>query len=109
MAVETTRITGNVLLPTGAAASGGRIRVRLSTPSTVADGGTSHVVGVAPYDVQIGTNGAVDFFLVPNDVLTPAGTHYLMQFETLDGFSWSERVTVATSPDPTTIGALTRL
>jgi len=108
MAAETTRITGLVLLPSGAPCTGGRMRIRLSGPGKVEDAGvTQKVHGVI--DVAIGSNGAVDFTLIPNDAITPSGTVYRVEFETNDGFRWTEHWSVTTAPDPTEIGDITQV
>lgn len=108
MAAETTRITGLVLLPSGAPCTGGSLRVRLSGPGTVQDAGvTQKVNGIV--DVAIGSNGAVDFKLIPNDAITPAGSIYHVDFQTNDGFRWSEHWSVTTAPDPTEIGDITQV
>jgi hypothetical protein len=108
MAVETTRITGLVITPAGTPATGGKMRIRLSGPGKVEDGAVTQKIG-GNVEVAIGSNGAVDFVLVPNDAILPAGTVYHVQFETPSGFRWSEHWSLATAPDPIEIGDITQV
>jgi len=108
MAVQTTTITGLVLAPSGSPVTGGRIRARLTGPGTVDDAGTNQKIhGFAEF--AIGANGAVNFALVPNDVISPAGSIYSVEFNMPDGASWVEFWSLATAPDPIEIGDITRV
>lgn len=108
MAVETTRITGKVIKPSGVAASGGRLRARLSSPGTVNDSGVTHKVGGVAF-TDIGSDGSVDFRLVPNDAIAPSGSIYSVEFQMPDGSSWQEFWNLPTAPDPTEIGDIPRV
>jgi hypothetical protein len=108
MAVETTTITGKVLQPSGVPASGGRLRARLSSPGTINDAGvTQKINGVA--EAEIGSDGSVNFKLVPNDAISPAGSIYAVEFQMPDGSSWREYWNLPTNPDPTEIGDVPRV
>src|SRR3990170_6154369 len=105
MAIPTTRITGKVILPDGTGAKGGTLDIKLSQDgATVKDGTIDHVlngrkkVSIAPAD------GSVDFYLVPNDAVSPAGTHWVVTFTLPDGTVWTERWQLATAPNPVEIG-----
>lgn len=108
MAVETTRIIGKVLVPSGSPASGGKIRARLSSPGSVADAGTTQRVGGASTS-NIGVDGSVDFKLIPNDAITPSGSIYAIEYQMPGGDSWTEHWNLATTPDPIDIGNIPRV
>ncbi len=111
-AVETTTIQGKVILANGAAATGGRIEATLSQVGTAPDTTTaaSQVVG-GRVTGTIASNGDVTLVLVPNDVLSPAGTFYDVRISTTGPTraTWSEKWTVDASPDPVDIGAIARI
>ncbi len=110
MAVETTQILGTVYDPTGAPAARVRLRIRLSTRATAPDGAARHVVGSMPVEVRANDAGEVDFLLIPNDVLDPAGTTYLVSYETPAGARWDDRPwQLASTPDPIQIGSIPRV
>lgn len=93
MAIALAPVTGTVYSPSGLAAAGGRILVRLSQPGKVVDGSVDHVVG-GQFTVQIGSNGAVSFNIVPNDSITPAGTSYVATYVLNDGTRFEKAWTV---------------
>ena len=112
-AVETTTITGKVVMPNGVVASAGNITATLSAPGSTTDLATSQKWQVGGrFTGTIAVDGTVTgLVLVPNDAITPAGTYYTVVINvtapTRDArtFLWS----VTTAPDPVTIGAITRL
>lgn len=108
MAINNTRITGSVVLPSGTPPVGGRIKCRLSLIGTVADG-AAHQVILGQQVFTIGSDGTVDFTLVPNSEITPAGSCYVLEFDVPGCETFIEKVTVPTSPDPCGIGDLTRV
>lgn len=107
MAVETTTIEGDVL-DLDATPAEGELRIRLNQAGRVPDGADSHVVG-GELRVTIGPAGAVSFPLIPNDVITPAGTIYVVEYVLANGRRFREGWSVATAPDPIDIGAVTRI
>lgn len=108
MAVETTSVVGKVLRADAQGAGGGSITLELTAPGTVLDGSTRHVVG-GKMVVQISpVDGAVSFSLVPNDVITPAGTYWRATYRLPSGDGWEELWSVPSSPDPTSVGAIPR-
>lgn len=107
MAVPVINIIGNVLKPSGAGVAGGSIKVQLVIPGHVADGATEHVIAGTSRFV-IGTGGAVDFDLVPTDLITTIDTSpaaYKATFEAEDGESWVQFwAIIASGDDPLDIG-----
>jgi hypothetical protein len=108
MAVTTTNITGMVLLPSGAPATGGKLRARLSSPGSVEDGATTQRIGGVTI-AEIGSDGSVDFTLVPNDVITPEGSIYAVEYQLLGGSSWQEFWAVETGSGSIDIGDISRV
>lgn len=102
MPLETTRVNGKVHLPTGPA-PGGEILIRLSEPGSVSDGTQTHTI-VGQAVALIEPDGSVDFTLVPNSVIAPAGTHYVVEYVFLGGTRKTEKWNVGTTPDPIAIG-----
>ena len=110
-AVETTSVSGKVLLPNGAAATSGTIQAVLSAAGTAPDGAVQQRV-LGRYSGTIAADGTVTgLVLVPNDVITPTGTYYQVTItvRTPTASTSNEKWTVSTSPDPINIGAITRL
>src|SRR5512133_3323580 len=96
--VPTVQITGAVVSPDGAPLVSGFITAELSHAGRAMDGATSDwVVGKIQGTI---TNGAIsaDFDLVPNDLITPAGTYYkvLISGTTADGRTYH---TVSSNPE----------
>jgi lysophospholipase L1-like esterase len=122
MATSTVRIIGKVLLPGGSPALGGYVKARLSRTGSAIDGAASATVlggggggGVFPVTAPIGQDGSVDFYLTPNDAITPSGTHYVVEIVALlDAEKRSykppaEKWQLASSPGTIDIGAAPRL
>ena len=115
MAMPTTTVQGKVILPSGDPATAGTLTLVLSEPGLVNDGATDHRIGGERQE-EIGTDGAVDFALVPNDQITrdgeesPGGTIYRVDVLVTSPYRcrWSESWSVDSSPDPVDIGAITR-
>lgn len=109
-AVETTTINGTWLLPDSSPAEGGQIIAQLSTSGTAPDG--AGTVAVSGYTLgTIDAAGTVAITLIPNDVITPSGTHYIVRIKT-EGpqvTSVTEKWQIDTSPDPISVGSVTRL
>lgn len=110
-AVETTTVQGTVYLPDGiTTATAGVVRATLSAPCS-ADDGTGLVRVAMRADGDIDSSGGVNFDLVPNDVCVPSDTYYRVEYRVTAPIwaTWTEKWSVATSPDPVYIGAVTRL
>ncbi len=114
MALPTVAITGKVLCPDGTPPSAGTITVALSPQGSALDGATSQRVGV-PVVFVLGADGSVPLAmrLVPNDVITPAGTVYQARISVISSTgspsSWVERWQLASAPASIDIGAIPRL
>lgn len=110
-AIETTTITGTVYSPSGGAYPG-KVTCTLSHAGTASDGVNQQVVA-SYYTATIGSDGALSFTLVPNDVITPAGTWYSCEYtvQPVGGrrMTWVKTYSVATSPDPVALGAVSIL
>lgn len=110
-AIETTTITGTVYAPDGSVATGGSITCALTpTPGRASDGTNLQVVA-SRYVATISGTGTVSFALVPNDVISPAGTVYACTY-TITGplrSTFTESWSVTTAPDPVSIGAIARV
>lgn len=110
-AIETTTITGTVYAPDGSVATGGSITCALTpTPGRASDGTNLQVVA-SRYVATISGSGTVSFTLVPNDVISPAGTVYACTY-TITGplrSTFTESWSVTTAPDPVSIGAIARV
>jgi len=110
MALETTTITGTIYDANGVVATGGRLLIRLSHPGIARDTGNSKDELVAgEVIIAIASNGAVSFALVPNDVITPVGTTYVVRVQLPNGYAWQEHWSVASTPDPAEIGDILRV
>jgi hypothetical protein len=120
-AVPTVHVTGSVVTPSGAAPSAGSIRCSITplgppahqtTSATVLDpatGAWSAVGAYAPF--AIGSDGTVAFDIIPNDLLTPAGTTYSCVYTTTVAarvVTWSEKWRVPAG-NPLTIGQIARV
>lgn len=111
MAVPTVEITGDVVAGDGVGLVTGTIVADLSQPASAPDGSrvVARVVGTI-------TNGVVaSLELAPNDVLSPAGTHWrvVISGTTADGQIYRsavpEKWQLASSPTSIKIGAVPRL
>lgn len=109
MAVETTRIVGSVILPGVQVASAARLTISLTQPGTAPDGALQRVVSTEPVVVRADASGAFDFALIPNDVITPAGTRWRVDVALLAGGCWTWYWDLASSPDPIDIGDIPRV
>jgi hypothetical protein len=90
----------------------GRVTARLSQSGTAFDGETRVVVSGGDEDV-IGETGEVTLALVPNDVISPAGTVYLATFDLLDRLGHWERLVqrwnVSSSASTVELGTITQV
>jgi hypothetical protein len=113
-AVNTVQITGSVLDPGAAGVSSGAITCTLSQPGSALDGAVSQRVA-SSVTITLGASGALPALalLVPNDIITPAGTAYtcIYSVRLASGrpATWSETWQLASTPDPVDIGAVPRL
>jgi hypothetical protein len=105
MAITTVNVIGTVYLPNGAPAANVRMRWRLTEAGVVDDAGASQRVG-GVFEASADASGAVDFNVIPNDTITPAGTFYHVTFETDKGEKWTEELQPASAPSPVNIGAI---
>ena len=77
MAVVTVAIAGHIFTPAGAAPTSGRVTAKLSHAGATLNG--AELVRVAAeVTADIGTGGTLAISLVPNDAITPTGTHYVV-------------------------------
>lgn len=104
MAAQVTQIRGTVYLPSGDPAAGITLTVRLSARAKATVDGAAAVIGGVVKAVA-NVAGYVELALVPNDILTPAGTHYVVEYVQRNGVSWQERWNVP-SGGPLDIGAV---
>jgi hypothetical protein len=84
MAISTKNITGKIVTPDGVGWAGGSIYYSTSASATVDDGGAEQIVGATKV-VSIQLDGSVDFDMIPNDIMTPADTIYVVRFFAPDG------------------------
>lgn len=96
MAVTRSRITGKILTPEGVGVAGGTIRITLSESGSTEDGGTGTQRVGGTYTATIASDGSVDFYLVPNDVITPSGTTYLAEYVLRNGAHYQENWNLTT-------------
>jgi hypothetical protein len=110
MAVPLTTITGKLLTPDGQPVTKGTVSARLSQPGSVLDGTDSQRVAETA-KAAIGTDGAISLALVPNDAITPSGTHYVVTIDAkigARGRQWTEKWQI-TGTAPLDIGEVPRL
>ena len=105
MPVPTRTIQGKVLLPSGAAVQGGSIVCLLSEDGSVLDGSTSHKA-TRKMTVAVGTDGTVNFSLIPNDAITPTGTFYAVTGKLPNGDEWKDFWDIPSGATPLDIGAV---
>ena len=109
-AVETTTVTGKVLTPSGAAATAGSVTCELSQAASTTDGTAVQRVAMRTAD-DLDGSGNVSLALVPNDVMTPAGTYYSCRFSVRSpsSGSWMEKWSISSTVDPIDIGSISRI
>lgn len=105
MSVATVHVVGRIVAPDGTGVAGGTITFTLSVPGRVEDSGETGRVARA-WTFPIDLDGAVDFNLIPNDAIDPAGTWYDVTYAPTRQPVWSERVQVTTLPAEIEIGDL---
>lgn len=110
MSIFQRNILGTILKPDGTPVDGGQIEFTLSTGTgTVPDDTTSDEYSVGgPVTIPIGADGTVNFNLVPNDKITPAGTVWIARFQLAGGFVYEEKWSVTDSGSPIQIGDVIR-
>lgn len=112
-AVETTTVSGKVILPGGNVATAGTITATLAAPGSVDDlvTGEGERVGGLYKGTIAGTGDIANLQLVPNDVIVPDGTYYLVTFSVTSPVrtAWSEKWAVTSDPDPIDVGDIARL
>lgn len=108
MAIETTTVQGKVVMPDGTGATGGTIRATLSAPGSVSDGSIDNEIGGSFEGTIAGDGTITGLVLVPNDVITPATTYYIMEFIVTSPIRarWTVNRTIDTAPDPVDVGDL---
>jgi hypothetical protein len=103
MAKPTVAVTGKLMLPTGdVIGATGKLIITLSTTKghcTDDAVATTHYTITGSKLINPDAAGDVSFSLVPNDVITPAGTHYDVLYIAGDE-KIDEEWTVASSPNP---------
>lgn len=106
MAIPTVHITGTIVGPDGTAAGGATIAITLiGNGSKTSNGSIAPVVG-GPKRVVASQAGAVDFYLIPNDELAPAGSYYKAVYTLADGTSWTEMWSLPADPASVDLGAI---
>jgi len=109
VAIATKNIIGKIVTPDAIGWAGGTIYFSLSTHGTVDDGGTEQVIAANGITV-IQPDGSVNFNLVPNDIITPADTVYIMRFFAPDGSRMVQVWQILNSDSsPIDIGDVTRV
>jgi len=94
MAINTVTIAGTVNAPNAVGVEGGTITITLSEPGSVTDVATEVVVGTHPFEAVITTVGGVNFEIIPNGDITPAGTTYRAEYRLANGQRWAKTWTV---------------
>jgi hypothetical protein len=109
MAILTKNIVGKIVTPDGIGWAGGSLYISLNVNCTVDDAGTEQVIGgTKVYIIQ--EDGSVDFNLVPNDIMTPADSVYIVRYFAPDGSRIVEHWRVlAADSSPLDIGDVTRV
>lgn len=115
MAVPTVTIQGKVILPSGDAATSGKIISELNEAGKVNDGSNDHRAG-GKIETIIESDGSVDFTLIPNDQITldgqgsPGGGWHkvTIQIDTPYRHEMNEEWELASTPNPIDIGAIPR-
>ena len=108
--VPITTVEGDVYIPGGAKATSGIVQAELSNPGVVEVNGVGQMV-VGRVAVQVQSDGSISLPLIPNDEILPAGTFYRVAIQVekpLDVRYW-EMWVVASTPDPVSIGAVSRV
>lgn len=89
MAVAKVQITGRIVLPSGAYAAGGTIRIRPNKPGVVYDGSDQYKFN-GPMAVLIPRDGDIAFWIVPNSMIIPTDGYYIVEFALDNGLRWTE-------------------
>ncbi len=108
MAVSRVHVTGTLLSPDGLPLAGASLTFSLSATSLATDGAAKPLV-VGTSRTVSDANGAVDFYLVPNQGLLPEDSFYIVTITMPDKREVTERWYVASSPSPVDIGAISRV
>lgn len=108
MAVPKVQVRGKVVLPSSDGATGGRIVLELSHVGSVMDSGVVQVVEGRTV-AAIGLDGAVGFYLVPNELISPGVTFYRVAYELPDGQVFREFWQLDSIPSPIDIGQVRRV
>lgn len=100
----TTEIDFKVVLPSGAPATSGTVTATLSSAGEAPDGGSTSIV-VSRVTATIGSDGSVILAVVPNDIITPGDTFYILHYDvrTPTLASWNEKRRVVSYPNPCAI------
>lgn len=115
MAIPTVQITGTILTPAGDPVRDGTVSAELSQSGRVIEdnGLAQSIAGETSWDLAPGGALPADFALIPNDVISPAGTVYIVTFNvTLQNyrpFSWVERWKLHSAPATIAIGDVLRV
>lgn len=96
MAITTITVTGKVVLPSGGGMPGGKIEVELDQADTVMDGAVQQQVA-GKFTVYVGTDGSVNFTIIPTSEFQTGPGSYTAKFILPDGTSFSKAWT--TVPD----------
>jgi hypothetical protein len=93
MAITTVTISGKVVKPDGSAQEGGIIKISPQSSGTVDDAGTEQQVG-GEFIATIGTDGSVNFEIIPSGEYTGGSIDYNARFELPDGSEFTKVWTV---------------
>ena len=112
MAVTLVTVAGHVVDPDGTSLASGTVTAYLSQAGATPSGAESvRIAGES--SSAIGALGAVSFGLVPNALITPSGTYYVMTFAGLlpsgTATRWVEHWQLAASPSTIDVGSVPRI
>jgi hypothetical protein len=102
MAYAIITITGTILAPDGVGVVGGYIEYTLNAVGSVSDAATHVILGTSRTPIRY--DGTVNFTIVANADITPAGTRYAARIVPEDGEAFVQEWVVPASPATQDIG-----
>jgi hypothetical protein len=90
MAITTIQVTGKVVLPSGDGMPGGKIEVSLDEEGTVSDGAVEQQIG-GKFTVAVGSDGSVDFNIIPKAEYNSGAGTYTARFILPDGTEFKKK------------------
>jgi hypothetical protein len=107
-AVPTVQVSGAITAPDGGVLGSGTVSLKLSVIGTATDAATNKLVNVQQNYVQtLGIDGVLTLDLVPNDVILPVNSYYLVKFQTARAY-WEENWYVTSSKSSYTPAEVSR-